>query len=183
MNKESVYFRNGKLISKSGDVRVYRMDDELFLEDGRMNLISSDDARSEYIWQLGDKPTGDCLVIGLGAATVAKYIMTMPKVTGVTVVEENEDIIKAVSDATQVDELFKVDHGEYLPYLYSTDTKYDFIFVNCYSKVDASTLPYIADITTACKTKLNTGGILLGWLDVNTPERYIESFYSLFNLP
>lgn len=183
MNKESVYFRNGKLVSKSGDVRIYQMNNELFLEDGRMNLISSDDNKSEYIWQLGDKPTGDCLVVGLGLATAAKYLLTMPKVTSVTVVEKNKSIIEAVSNVNKADELFKIEHADYLPYLYTNTTKYDFIFVDCYAKVEGETLPYIADITVACKTNLNTGGILLGWLDVNTPEKFIESFYSLFNLP
>jgi len=159
------------------------MDDELFLEDGRMNLISSDDKRSEYIWQLGDKPEGDCLVVGLGLGTVARYLLSMPKTTGVTVVEENSDIIEAVSKINKTDELIKVEHAEYLSYLYTDNGQYDFIFVDSYDKVEAETLPYIADITRACKTKLNAGGILLGWLDVNTPEKYIESFYSLFNLP
>lgn len=183
MNKESVYFRNGKLISKAGDVRIYRMNDELFMEDGRMNLISSDDNKSEYIWQLGDKPVGNCLIVGLGLATAAKYLLSMPKVTGVTIVEENKDIIEAVSNVNKIDELLKIDNAEYLPYLYTTEDKYDFIFVDCYTKVDGETLPYIADVTTACKTSLSSNGILLGWLDVNTPERYIEAFYSLFNLP
>lgn len=183
MNKESVYSRNGKLISKSGDVRIYNLNDELFLEDGRMNLISSDCDKNDYIWQINDKPFGNCLIVGLGLATAVKYILSFPRVTGVTVLEENTDIIKAVNDINQITELVEVVNEEYLSFLYNCDNSYDFIFVDCYTSVNEKTIPYIADVTKACKTNLNTNGVLLGWLDMNTSEKFIEPFYGLFDLP
>lgn len=182
MNKESVYSRNGKLISKAGDVRIYNMNDELFLEDGRMNLISSDCDKNDYIWQINDKPFGNCLVVGLGLSTATKYILSVPKVTGVTVIEENSDIITAVNEINRITELVEVINEDYITYLYSCNEVYDFIFVDCYNKVDEKTIPYIADVTKACKTSLAPKGVLLGWLDMNTSERFIESFYSLFDL-
>lgn len=180
-NKETVYFRDGKLVAKSGDVRVYRMEDELFLEDGRMNLISSDVKKSDYVWQIGSKPKGNCLVIGLGLGTVAKYLLSLNKVTSVTVLEENEDIINAVNILNESAGLFKIIHTDYITYLYSNTMEYDFIFIDCYSKVDETTLPFIADLTVACKINLVPEGILLGWLDMGTSEKFIDSFYSLFN--
>lgn len=181
MKKETVYFRNGKLVAKSGDIRIYNMDDELFLEDGRMNLISSSDKKSGYIWQIGDRPVGNCLVIGLGLGTVARYLLSLNKVTGVTVIEENKDMIEAVNRLGMSADLFEIICTDYLMYLYKHSINYDFIFIDCYTKVDESTLPYIADLAIACKTNLASEGILLGWLDMKTPEKFIDSFYSLFN--
>lgn len=182
MNKESEYYRKGKLVSKSGDIRIYKMDDELFLEDGRMNLVCSDTKKSDYIWQIGSKPKGNCLVIGLGLGTVAKYLLSLPKVQGVTVLESDKDIIKAVDKINGSKDLFEIICTDYISYLYSNSLEYDFIFLDCYTKVDATTLPFIADIAMACKINLSPGGILLGWLDMNTSERFIDSFYSLFNI-
>jgi len=182
MNNELKYFTDGKLVSNSGNVNIYKMNGDLFVEDGRMNLISSDSAKSEYIWQLGNKPKGKCLVLGLGTAMVPKYIMTIPKVISVTTVEENSDVIKAISTIVREFDKLDVKCDEYLHYLYSSTNQYDFIFVNCYYKVDNSTIPYIADIITACKTVLAPDGVLLGWLDINTPEKYIDTFYKLFDI-
>lgn len=182
MNKESVYFRDGKLISKSGDIRIYDLNNELFMEDGRMNLIASEEDKSEYIWQLGSKPRGDCLVVGLGLCTAARYIISLPSVDSVTVLEQNPDIISAVHQVKEELELFKVIHGDYIPYLYKSNIKYDFIFVDFYNRVNEGTLPYIADVVAACKTCLKPNGIILGWLDIKTAERYIEAFYNLFNV-
>ena len=181
MNKESTYFRNGKLIAKSGDVRVYTMDNELFLEDGRMNLVSSDSKKGDYIWQISGKPKGNCLVIGLGLGTIVSYILSLNKVSSLTIIEENKDIISVVNKLNKFEGLFEIICIDYLSYLYKNNTKYDFIFIDCYTKIDETTLPYIADIVVASKLNLKSGGVLLGWFDIRTSERFVDSFYNLFN--
>jgi len=181
MDKESVYFRNGKLIAKSGDIRVYTMDNELFLEDGRMNLVASDTKKSDYIWQIGNKPIGNCLVVGLGLGIVVNYLLSLNKVNNLTIIEENKDIINVVNKLNKLEGLFEIICTDYFTYLYKSNTKYDFIFIDCYTKIDETTLPYIADIVIASKLNLKADGILLGWFDNRTSEKLVDPFYSLFN--
>lgn len=182
MAKESVYFREGKLVAKSGDVRVYDVNQELFLEDGRLNLIASDQKLSDYIWQVGDKPFGNCLIAGMGLCISAKYVQSLPKIDKLTVVEDNKDIINVNYTLDRISKNLKVIHADYITFLYKTTNKYDFIFLDCYYKINITTMPYIADLVAAAKKALKSNGILIGWLDDNTSEKLIEPFYNLFNV-
>jgi len=181
MSKESVYFREGRLIAKSNDVRIYDLEGELFLEDGRLNLIASDQKLSDYVWQIADKPFGHCLIAGLGLGLTAKYIRSLTKTKSITIVEENKDIIAVNHTLNRLPKAFKVINYDYITYLYESTNKYDFIFLDCYSKIDTTTIPYIADVVAAGKKALKPNGILIGWLDNHTPERLVEPFYDLFN--
>lgn len=181
MSKSAIYFRDGKLVAKSGETRVYEMNGELFMETGRSNLVSSDQDLSDYIWQIGNKPSGDCLIIGLGLGISTKYVLSLSKVTSITILEPDSTIIDTQAYVASIENSkVNIINKEILPYLYQSDNKYDFIFVDCYNKIDEDTLPYIADIVAAAKKILTQRGVLLGWLDNNTPERFIESFYKIF---
>ena len=182
MKKSPSYFRDGKLVMRNGEVRVYDLDDELFMELGRQNLISADKDLPEYIWQLADKPFGDCLVISLGLGIASKYLLSFNNVKSVTVIEEYEEIIDVQNKINPIyDTRFKVINEAALPYLYRTDDVYDFIFLDYHTIINEYTFPFIADTARACKKVLVYNGILLGWLDGNTPEVFIDSFFDLFN--
>jgi len=182
MKKSPVYFRDGKLVMRSGEVRVYDLNNELFMELGRQNLISSDKDLSEYIWQLSDKPFGNCLVIGLGLGIASKYLLSFSNVKSVTVIEEYDEIIEVQTKINPIDDTrFKVLNEAALTYLYKTDKTYDFIFLDYHTVINEWTFPIIADTTLACKKVLVYNGVLLGWLSNNTPEVFIDSFFELFN--
>ena len=178
-----IYFRDGTLIAKSDETRVYEMGGELFMEAGRNNLISSDGDLSDYIWQIGNKPYGNCLVVGLGLGIATKYILSLPKVDTVTVIEPNDSVINTQTLINPItDDRVSIINNGVLSYLYQVEDKYDFIFLDCYNIIDEDTLPFIADIVAASKKVLTRKGNLLGWLDNNTPEKFIEAFYSIFTV-
>ena len=68
-----------------------------------------------------------------------------------------------------------------LSYAYQTKKRYDFIFIDCYDRIDEETLPMIADMATACSRILTRDGKLIGWLDNHTPEIYALAFEQIFN--
>ena len=119
MNKGTVYFRDGELVAKSGSIKVYSMNEELFMEVGPgHNLLSSERDVADYVWQIVDKPFGNCLIIGLGLGVSAKYILSLPKIKSLVVLEENMDVIEGQMTANPIkDPRFNVINGEILPFL------------------------------------------------------------------
>ena len=153
-----IYFEDGKVIAESGDAKVYKLNNELFLEIGPgHNLWALESELEDYIWQLNDKPRGECLEIGLGLGVASKYILSCPRVRGLTTVEVNEDVIKAYSQLKSED--YSFDYNVYpekrhtilnidgLVYMYETKQRFDFIFIDCYDIIDEDTLPLIADMS------------------------------------
>ncbi len=122
MKNSPTYFRDGKLLVKNGDIRVYELNSELFMELGRQNLISSERDLSEYIWQMSDRPFGNCLLIGLGLGVASKYLLSFDNVKSVTVIEEYETIIEAQNELSPInDKRFSIINEPALSHLYETD--------------------------------------------------------------
>jgi predicted O-methyltransferase YrrM len=192
MSEGLIYFNDGEVIAESGDVKIYKMNNELFLEIGPgHNLWALESERGDYIYQLNDRPFGDCLEIGLGLGVASKYILSCPKVKSLTTVEKNEDVIKAYKQLKPSD--YNADFEEAIEgkphtilnsdgllYAYGTKKMYDFIFIDCYDRIDEDTLPIIADIALACKNLLRVDGEITGWYDNNTPENFTNAFNMLF---
>ena len=189
-----IYFKDGKVVAESGDVKVYEMAGELFLEIGPgHNLWALESELEDYIQQLWDKPKGDCLEIGLGLGVSSSYILSCPKVKSLTTVEKNADIIEAYSTVKKIlgtrprNKLSFVSgkkhiilNADGLLYTYETKRMYEFIFMDFYSLIDEDTLPLIADMAHACKRLLRPGGELIGWYDKYTPEEETKQFHKLF---
>lgn len=183
MTKGTVYFRDGELVVKEGDTAVYKMNNSLYMETGRANLISSDEDLREYVWQLAKRPYGDVLVLGLGLGLASKYILSLPTVKSLTVVEPNIDVIKCQNAVNSInDPRFNIVNADLLTYLYETSQRYNFIFIDCYTIIDEDSLPLIADLIAGSKKPLKPKGTLLGWLGDGTPEIFITAFYNLFRL-
>lgn len=191
MDKGLVYFKDGDLVAESGDVRIYRLENELYLEIGPgHNLWALESELSDYIWQLNDKPNGACLEIGLGLGIASRYILSCPRVRSLTTVELNEDVINVYNKLTVDDygheflvypeKRHTILNAEGLIYIYHTKQRYDFIFIDCYDRIDEDTLPFIADMAYAAKRILVAGGKVTGWFDKYTPEGFVETFYNIF---
>ena len=177
-----IYFRDGEVVAESGDVRVYKMDEQLFLEKGPgHDLWALEDEITDYIEQLESWPQGDCLEIGLGLGVASRYILTFPKVDSLTTIELDPDVIVTQRLANPImDERHMVLNAHGLYYLYETPRYYDFIFLDFYKAIDEDTLPEIADMVTAARLRLKPGGKLLGWLDKHTDGEDYLNFMSLF---
>jgi len=186
-----IYFKDGELIIESGEVRIYRFKNELYLEIGPgHNLWALESELSDYIWQLNDRPKGACLEIGLGLGVASRYILSCPRVRSLTTVELNEDVIKAYEKLTvsDYDKQFYIYpekrhtllNADGLIYMYQTNQRYDFIFIDCYDRIDEETMPVIADMVYAARRILTKDGIIVGWLDKHTPEDFVETFYKIF---
>lgn len=185
MTKKSslIYFQDGDLVCESGDVRVYRFNDTLHLEIGPgHNLWALDSELKDYIWQLNDKPFGDCLEIGLGLGIASDYILSCPKVKTLTTVEKNTDVIKTHKQLNPItSDNHLILNSEGLVYMYQTKRKFDFIFLDFYSVIDEETLPVINDFVIASKKVLKENGVIMGWFDQYTPEEFVKPFYKLFD--
>lgn len=182
MKDSIIYFEAGELVAESGDARVYEFNDELFLELGQgHHLWALESELKDYIWQISDKPKGDCLEIGLGLGVASKYILSCPNVNSLTTVELNENVIKTQAIANKIDDKrHTILNCDGLLYMYNTKKLYDFIFIDCYELIDEDTLPIIADIVLAGKRILKKNGIIIGWFDEATPEEFVEPFFRLF---
>lgn len=178
-----IYFRDGELVCQSGNVSVYKFMDLLHLEIGPgHNLWAIESEIEDYIWQINDRPRGDCLEIGLGLGVASKYILSCPKVKSLTTVEINSDVIEVQKQANPIDDnRHKIHNCDGLMYMYETSREYDFVFVDCYDLIDEETMPMIADYAQACRKVLKPEGDAMGWFDKETPEEFVEEFYSLWN--
>jgi hypothetical protein len=185
-----IYFKDGEVIAEHGEAKVYKMNEQLYLEIGPgHNLWALESEISDYIHQLSDYPKGNCLEIGLGLGVASRYILTFPKVKHLTTVEINEDVIKAhelIEESERKTDL-AYDPGKHrilnangLEYMYQTNRRYDFIFIDCYDRIDEDTLPIIADMVIAASRIVKDEGRVVGWLDPNTPGPYAKGFFNLF---
>jgi spermidine synthase len=186
-----IYFEAGKIVAESGEARIYKFNNDLFLEIGPgHNLWALESELPDYVWQLNDRPKGSCLEIGLGLGVASKYILSLPRVRSLTTVEINEDVIAVFKQLKSEHYSLKYDifpekrhtilNADGLIYMYETKQKFDFIFIDCYSVIDEDTLPMIADMSIAAKRILNDGGEVVGWFDKATPEEFVKTFYRLF---
>ena len=189
-----IYFKDGKLIAESGEARIYSMElegsEELFLELGPGHTLWAHSMEWEdYVYQMKGRPRGNCLEIGLGLGVASKYILSCPNVDSLTTVEVSADVIELQKQINPIDDKWglvsfgdrhTVVNAEGLAFAYATKSRYDFIFIDCYDRIDEETLPVIADMAFACKRLLKEDGELVGWFDKYTPEEYVNAFFGIF---
>lgn len=177
-----VYFNDGELIEKSGDVCVYEMNGVLYLEHGPGHSLWADSEEiKELREQIDDKPNGDCLEIGLGLGVASKLILDKKNVKLLTTVEIDPDVIAIYEKMhPEQPENHKIVNASGMDYLVQTDKTFDFIFLDFYDVIDEETLPEIKDHVEVGKDKLNPGGEIMGWFDPFTPEEFVYKFFDLF---
>jgi spermidine synthase len=181
-----IYFRDGKLVAESGEAKVYKMNGELFLEIGPGHTLwALESELNDYMGQLEDRPRGRCLEIGLGLGVASRYLLTFPNVDHLTTIEVNSDVVAVHSRIREEDRGLKLDYdnskhrilnAEGILYAYQTKQRYDFIFIDCYDRIDEDTLPVIADMYAACSRILKPKGEIIAWLDKHTPEPFYSAF-------
>lgn len=193
MGDINTYFTTGKVVAQSGDVKVYSMDNQLFLEIGPAHdLWALESEAIDYIDQLKDEPKGKCLEIGLGLGVASRCLLTYPQVKHLTTVETNIDIIethkqliplldkKAKKWLPYTEDRHTIVNCEGLEYLLITNAKYDFIFLDFYKGIDEDSLPAIEDMVNAARECLTDRGIIRGWFDPYTPLEFVDEFNDLF---
>jgi len=180
-----IYWREGKLLAESGQVRVYEYNKELFLEIGQGHTLwTLESELAEYKKQLTDKPFGNVLEIGLGLGVASRFILSLSDVETLTTIELNMDVIKVHKEVSKIRKGSEKQHtiinDSGLHHICTTENKYDFIFLDFYEIIDEETLPLIADIVNNSKRILNINGKIMGWFDPFTPDEFVEEFYDLF---
>lgn len=190
-NEGIIYFQDGKLLSEYGKAKVYKMNGELFLEIGPGHTLwAMESELGDYIDQLQDLPRGNVLEVGLGLGVISRYLLTFPKVEHLTTIEIESDVIEVHKRIPESDRGAKMDYNplrhrilnaDGLLYAYQTRKRYDFIFIDCYDRIDEETLPMIADMTAACSRLLTPKGMMMGWMDKATPPEHFDIFQKIFN--
>ncbi|MHA2010555.1 MAG: spermine/spermidine synthase domain-containing protein [Promethearchaeota archaeon] len=180
--KSVLYFTGGKIIAQSGDIKVYRFGDALYLEHGPGHSLWTDsDEIKELEEQIGQKPKGDCLEIGLGLGVASKIILDKPSVNSLITVEIDPDVIEVYKQLhPTIPKTHEIVNESGLNYLVSTDDAFDFIFLDFYDIIDEDTLPIIKDYVEVGKSKLKEGGEIVGWFDPYTAEEFVNEFFELF---
>ena len=187
-----IYFRDGRLVAESGDVRAYIMNGKFYLEKGRgHSLWTHEDEIKEYIYQLKDYPKGDCLEIGLGLGISAEYILFSPNVKSLTTIEKDKDVIEVFFKLNPYGFANKgrylanhsIVQGDGVDFLIGAKQTFDFIFLDFYSLIDEDTLPMIKLVAKLAHKKLNPYGNVVGWFDPSTPQEFIDDFfYTMLNV-
>ncbi len=180
-----IYFEDGELIIETGEARVYNYNDELFLEIGKGHTLwTLESELDEYVKQLGDKPFGHVLEIGLGLGVASRYLLSLPDVTSLTTIELNMDVINAHKKVSEIrksaDKPHYIINNSGLHHICTTDDKYDFIFLDFYDRIDEDTIPEIKDMVYNGKKILRSNRKIAGWFDPYTPDEFVEEFFGLF---
>lgn len=181
MPKSLIYFQSGKLIAESGLARVYRMEGKLYLEKGKGHTLWAHDGEIEqYIEQLKDLPRGNCLEVGLGLGVASRYMLSFPRVSTLTTVEIDSDIIDVQKKANLIDDKrHRILNVDGLLYAYQTKKLFDFIFLDFYTHIDEETLPVITDMANACRRLLTSKGRMIGWVDPATSGEHYKCFINV----
>jgi spermidine synthase len=177
-----LYFTDGKIIAESGNIKVYEFNSALYLDRGPGHSLWADSEEiKELKEQIGGKPRGDCLEIGLGLGISSNIILENILVDSLITVEIDPDVIKVYK---QMHSLLPKTHTivnvSGLDYLVSTKDSFDFIFLDFYDIIDEDTLPEIRDYVEVGKSKLRDGGEIMGWFDPYTAEEFVSEFFELF---
>lgn len=194
MSGNAIYYEDGELVASSGEVRVYNMDDQFFLEIGLGHTLwTLESELFDYIEQLEDTPFGDVLEIGLGMGVTSRYLLSCKKVKTLTTIEINKDVIKVynkikeflddkLKDIVNItsDKKHRIINNDGSRYITHTQRKYDFIFIDNYTIIDEETLPEIEELVKVAAKILNSGGIISGWYDKYTLERFTARFNDIF---
>jgi len=177
-----LYFTRGEIIAESGDVRIYEMHGEQYLEIGKGHTLWADmNEVVEYADQIGDKARGNCLEIGLGLGVASEYILDRPKVKSLTTVEINEDVLEVYRQLNPgIDNKHRIIHGSGHDFLLQTDEKFDFVFLDFYNVIDEDTLIEIELYVELSKRILRPEGEIIGWWDIYTPEEFVSEFERIF---
>ena len=178
-----IYFTHGKLLAKSGNIKVYLFNDLLYLEEGPGHTLWTIESEiEEYEQQIANYPKGNCLEIGLGLGVASRYILSCKGVKSLTTVELLEDVIKVQKQVNFInDPRHSIICMNGWEHIISTDKKYDFVFMDHYHFADEEGLPLIKKYVEMCKKRvLKKGGKIVVWQDIYMPEEFIESFHKLF---
>jgi hypothetical protein len=178
-----MYFTHGKIIAESGDIKVYEYNGVLYLEQGPGHGLWADsDEIKELSEQIGNKPKGDCLEIGLGLGVASKYILSNPNVKSLTTIELSPDVVKVYGMLNKEDPRHTIIYNVTgLDYIFQTDKPYDFIFLDFYSIIDEDAIWEIEKCVTAGREILNNGGEIMAWFDPYTPDEFAKQFFAIFD--
>ncbi|KKM61622.1 hypothetical protein LCGC14_1529880 [marine sediment metagenome] len=179
-----MYFTHGTIIAKSGNVKIYELAGERYLEIGPGHTLwAVSDEIVEYKDQIGNKPGGDCLEIGLGLGVASNYILSCAGVNKLTTVETNKDVIDTYMQLSsppynKPNHYIVNENG--CDYLLQTCETFDFIFLDFYDLIDEEILEDIRVYVELSKRKLNDGGKIVGWYDIYTADDFVDEFFKLF---
>lgn len=181
-----LYFRDGQLIAEQGDARVYEMDGLKYLEVGENNSHTMWTDESEKSWYykngLDFKARGFCLELGLGMGWASEIILSNSEVEQLITVEINLDVIAIQDEVNPIsDDRHVIINDDADNYTETTNNTFDFVFIDTYLTVDEDTLLWLEAIIPKIRTKLNSGGEIMAWLDEFALEEDKKRFYEILS--
>lgn len=179
-----IYFTHGELIAKEGDIKIYKFENEYYLEKGPGHtLLAISDEIKEYRNQIESIPYGNCLEVGLGLGVASNLILSHDLVKSLTTIEKDQRVIKLYR---KMNLIIDPDHvlvcADGLEYLIQCHNKFDFIFFDFYGTIDEDTIDDLGSMMSVVKGRklLKKGGIAIGWIDPYTEDCMLQEFVKLF---
>lgn len=164
----------GDLILSTGNINLYNIGENFFMykkEEDKEVLITDTTMVQEYEKQIGDRPYGRSLVIGLGLGIPSSIILRNPEVHALVSIEMDPDIIALQSEVNAIVDgrhsviLNRVEH-----FLSMTAQVFDYVYFDFYNEIDKNVIKDINTIVPFARERLRDPekGIIHGWYNRNT---------------
>ena len=179
-------YKDGKLIKELENIRVYKCDNELYLEqdlEGYGTELWAYTIELPYFKQLmKDYPKGDCLETGLGLGVSSRYILSFDKVKSLTTVEIDPNMIEVQRAVNHIDDnRHTIVNDNCYTFIRKTNRKFDFIFIDHYNNI-YDKIYYLLTMLNNLKDKINPGGKIVHWnMVLPSPEEVLNRVVNEIN--
>jgi len=148
--REYIGFKPGKYI------RLVRKD-KMF-----NNIVMSDTAMEKYSnMEIYYEAKGDVLIAGLGIGMILLGLQNNEKVTSITVIEKEQEILKIIKDQLPLNGKATIIHGDIFSYV--PDKKFDIIYFDIWDNLCGDNWEEIKSLQNKFRSKLKKGGHMLSW--------------------
>lgn len=106
---------------------------------------------------------GDVLILGLGLGMIIEWMLTKPEVTSITVVEQQEDVIKLVAPTFAKEPRVTILVGDADTFTPTGDMKYDYIWHDIWDDLSEANLPHMTTLRRRYRKYLKPDGTQGFW--------------------
>ena len=126
------------------------------------NIVMSDTAMEKYSnMEIYYEAHGDVLIAGLGIGMILLGLQNNEKVTSITVIEKEQEILKIIKDQLPLNGKVTIIHGDIFSYV--PDKKFNIIYFDIWDNVCGDNWDEIKSLQNKFRSKLKKGGHMFSW--------------------